>query len=282
MIASRRFTDMALRIACTASVLIPLAALVFIVTRIGIDGIHRLSFGFLFGSLSHRPERTGIFPAVLGSIWMVSLTVLLAAPFSIAAAIYLEELASPQSRHTRWMKLAVSNLAGIPSIVYGLVGLAAFVRFLQLGQSILAGALTLGLLVFPTIVVVTQQALRTVPDSYREASLALGANPYQSVRFQILPAASRGIWTGLLLAISRAAGETAPLILVGAAYFVTRSPETPLDSYTVIPMQIFSWSSDAGRAFHSDAAAATLVLICLSLGLNGIVYRLRNRGTTIR
>ena len=271
----RRKIDRALRVLCAASILIPCLALVAILGKISYDGLHRLDFAFLFGALSHRPERTGILPALLGSAFVVSLTIVVSAPIGIAAAIYLEELAPVTGRYVSWLRLGVANLAGIPSIVYGLVGVAVFVRYLQLGQSVLSGALTLALVVLPTIVVVTQQALRSVPQSYREAALALGASPYHSVRFQVLPAASRGIWTGLLLAVSRAAGETAPLILVGAAYFVTRSPRTPLDSYTVIPMQIFSWSSDASRDFHADAAAATLVLIAVSLGLNGIVYRLR-------
>jgi phosphate transport system permease protein len=273
----RRRKDRALELLSAASVLLPIAALALILGKIAWDGLRRLDLAFLVDNLSHRPERTGVLPALMGSAYIVAITAILAAPVGVAAGIFLEEFAPAGGRLSKALRLATANLAGVPSIVYGLVGLAAFVRFLQLGPCVLSGALTLALVVLPMIVVVTQQALRSVPEGYREASIALGANVYQSVRFQVLPAAAKGIWTGLLLAVSRAAGETAPLIVVGAAYFVTRTPRTPLDSYTVLPMQIFSWSSDARREFHADAAAATLVLVVVSLGLNVLVYRLRSR-----
>jgi phosphate transport system permease protein len=271
----RRILDRAFGLLCASAVVFCALALAAIVLKILIDGVERLDWAFLISGLSHRPEDTGIWPGVVGSLLVVALTMLISAPIGIATAVYLEEFASHEGRIGSLLKIGAANLAGVPSIVYGLVGLAIFVRELHLGQSIIAGALTLSLVVLPMVVIVTQEALRAVPIEYREASIALGSTPSQSVRYQVLPAARRGIWTGLLLAFCRAAGETAPLIVVGAAYFVTSSPSGLSDSYTVLPMQIFSWSSDARRDFHADAAAATLVLMAVLLTLNGIVYRLR-------
>lgn len=276
--ARRKVYDRVFAALCAGAVLFCAVALLTILGKVLFDGLARLNWAFLASGLSHRPEETGIWPAILGSVFLVTLTMLISAPVGIAAAVYLEEFASGAGRLGALLRIGAANLAGVPSLVYGLVGLAIFVRQFHMGQSIVAGALTLSLVVLPMVVIVTQEALRTVPQDYREASVALGSTGWQSVRHQVLPAARRGIWTGLLLALSRAAGETAPLIVVGAAYFVTGAPKGLNDSYTVIPMQIFSWSSDARRDFHADAAAATLLLMTVLLLLNGVVYRLRQRG----
>lgn len=271
----RRALDRVFGVLCAGSVLLCAVALLAIVLKVLIDGAARLNWSFLASELSHRPEQTGVLPAIAGSIYTVALTIVISAPIGIAAAVYLEEFGPREGRIGALLRVAAANLAGVPSIVYGLVGLAVFVRQLHLGQSVLAGALTLSLVVLPMVVIVTQEALRAVPVEYREASVALGSTKAQSLLHQVLPTARRGIWTGLLLAFCRAAGETAPLIVVGAAYFVTGPPNGLGDSYTVLPMQIFTWSSDARREFHADAAAATLVLMGVLLTLNGIVYRFR-------
>ncbi len=276
-LARRKRADRLFSVLCGSAVLVGIVSLVTIIAKIALDGLSRLDLSFLVSDLSHRPDRTGILPALFGSIYLVGLTLLFSAPVGTAAAVYLEEFAESGGRLGRWLKLGAANLAGVPSIVYGLVGLAVFVRFFALGQSVLAGALTLSLVILPTIVIVTQEALRAVPTTYREASIALGASRRQTIRYQVLPPAGRGIWTGLLLAFSRAMGETAPLIVVGAAYFVTSVPRSPLDAYTVLPMQIFGWSSDARREFHADAAAATLVLVLILLALNICVFRMRRK-----
>ncbi|HWD38130.1 MAG TPA: phosphate ABC transporter permease PstA [Fimbriimonas sp.] len=273
----RRAVDRAFGWICGAATLVGLAALVSILVKIAWDGAPRLGPSFLTSALSHRPEETGVAPAVVGSIFVVLLTMAMAGPVGICSAVYMEELAPVRSRMTWLMRQATNNLAGVPSVVYGLIGLAVFVRWFGLGASVLSGALTLALVVLPMVVIVTQQALRSVPSSYREASLALGATQWQAIRTVVLPAASQGIWTGLLLAFSRAMGETAPLMVVGAAYYVTTPPRGFGDSYTVLPMQIFNWSSDARKGFHSAAAAATLVLVLILLGMNTIVLARRNR-----
>jgi phosphate transport system permease protein len=273
--ARRRRADRLFGLACGAAVFLTLFTLAAMLGKIAYDGVARLNVSFLFDELSHRPDRTGVLPALIGSVYLVALTLLLSVPIGIGAAIYLEEFADTEGKLGRVLRLGAANLAGVPSIIYGLVGLAVFVRFFGFGQSLLSGAATLTLVILPTIVVVTQEALRAVPRAYREASIALGASERQTVVHQILPPAAKGIGTGLLLSISRALGETAPLIVVGAAYFVTGLPRSPSDPYTVLPMQIFSWSSDARREFHADAAATTLVLVLILLILNLLTFRMR-------
>ncbi len=251
--------------------------LVLLLGKLVLDGLPKLSLEFVKGSLSSRARRTGIWPALMGTAWIMALTGLIAVPIGVAAAVYLEEFTTRKTKVTEFIQLNISNLAGVPSIVYGLLGLAVFVRWTNLGYSVLAGALTMSLLVLPMIIIVTQEAIRAVPKSYRDGSLALGSTQWQSIRYQVLPSATPGILTGVILAISRAIGETAPLIVVGAVAGVVSSPVSPKDRYTVLPMQIFNWAGDARADFHAVAASAILVLMVALLALNSIAIYLRNR-----
>jgi len=273
----RKRFDIVFRFVCAAATVCAVAALFLVLANVVIDGAPHLTLQFLASGLSHRPGEAGILPALIGSVYVVGLAVLIAAPVGVGAAIYMEELSGRRTRLRRYLRILTANLAGVPSIVYGLVGLALFVRWFSLGQSVLAGALTLCIVILPMIVVVTEEALRSTPPTYREASAGLGADSWQTVRLQVLPVAWRGIVTGLILSIARATGETAPLIMVGSAYYVTGSPGGLLDRYTVLPMQIYNWASDARPEFHAAAAAATLVLLTFLLSLNAVVLMLRNR-----
>ena len=205
------------------------------------------------------------------------LTTIIAVPMGVGAAIFLEEFNTRKNRLTEFIQLNIANLAGVPSIVYGMLGLAVFVRWLALKESIISGALTMSLLILPMVIIITQEALRAVPRSYRDGSLALGSTYWQAIRFQVLPAAAPGIFTGIILSISRAVGETAPLIVVGAAAYVSSLPHTIGDRYTVLPIKIFDWSGEAKKGFNEAAASAILVLMVALLLLNSIAIYLRAR-----
>lgn len=245
--------------------------------KIAVDGLPRLSWDFLKSVPSRFPDKSGIYSPLMGSLWVIVLTGLVSIPIGIAAGIYLEEMTNQKNRVAAFIQINISNLAGVPSIVYGMLGLALFVRWMELGRSVLAGALTLSLLILPMLITVTQEALRAVPGSLREASYALGATQLQTIRRQVLPNAASGIFTGIILSLSRAMGETAPLIMVGAVAYVRFAPKHPLDSFTVLPMQIFSWSEKPQRGFHEAAASAIIVLMVLLLVMNSVAIVLRSR-----
>ena len=240
------------------------------------DGWRALSWDFLTSYPSRRPEQAGILSALVGSSYILILVALIAFPLGVAAAIYLEEFA-PQNRLTATIEINLSNLAAVPSIVYGLLGLGVFVRTFMLGRSLLAGALTLSLLVLPIIIIASREALRAVPPSIREAGLALGASQWQTVRLFVLPAAWPGILTGTILALARAIGETAPLITIGALTYVAFTPKSLFDPFTVLPIQIFNWISRPQPAFHERAAAGIIVLLAVLLLFNGLAIFLRAR-----
>jgi len=204
------------------------------------------------------------------------LTALLSVPLGVGAAVYLEEYATP-SRATRILEVNLANLAGVPSIIYGMLGLAVFVRSFGMGRSVLAGALTMSLLILPVIVVASREAIRTVPSSLRQAAFALGATRWQAVRHHVLPAALPGILTGVILAMSRAIGETAPLVVVGALAYVAFVPSHPMDDFTVLPIQIFHWASRPQPEFHALAAAGIIVLLAVLLLMNATAVWIRNR-----
>lgn len=264
------------------------AAVCFIATVVGIvflavllidiwrDGASRLSTTFLSGYPSRFPSRAGIRPALVGSLWTLSLTALISFPLGVGTAVWLEEYA-PKNRLARYIQINIANLAGVPSIVYGILGLALFVRALALGQSVLAGALTLALLILPVIIIASQEAIRAVPNSLRLGAYALGATRWEAIRHQVLPQALPGILTGTILALSRAIGEAAPLLLIGALSFVPFVPRSPLDSFTVLPVQIFSWVNRPQAEFHQIAAAASIVLLAVLLTMNAAAILLRNR-----
>jgi phosphate transport system permease protein len=212
----------------------------------------------------------------MGSIWVIGLTAALALPVGVAAAIYLEEYGT-RSSVARFIELNIANLAAVPSIIYGLLGLGLFVRLMGMGQSVMAGAATLALLALPVVILSTREALRTVPSSIREGSYALGATKWQTIWHQVLPMALPGVLTGLILALSRAIGETAPLITIGALTYIPFAPDSVWSKFTVLPIQIFNWVSRPQVEFHSNAAAAILVLLALLLSMNAVAIIVRDR-----
>jgi phosphate transport system permease protein len=253
--------------------LVALGALLFDVGR---DGLGRLSWQFITSYPSRRAEQAGILPALVGSIYVISITTLIAVPLGVGAALHLEEYGA-RGRLSRIIEINISNLAGVPSIIYGLLGLGLFVRILGMGRSVLAGACTLALLVLPVIIISTREALRAVPKSLREGSYALGATRWQTIWHQVLPAAFPGILTGLILALSRAIGETAPLITIGALTYVPFLPSDLYSPFTVLPIQIFNWVSRPQAAFAENAAAGIVVLLLLLLAMNAVAIVLRDR-----
>jgi phosphate transport system permease protein len=265
------FQGLALLVLCIA--LVSLAALI---VDIWTDGGSRLSWNFVTGFPSRRAADAGVWHALTGSVVVVLVTGLLAVPIGVAAAIYLEEYGG-RSVAARIIEMNITNLAAVPSIIYGLLGLGLFVRALGMGRSVLAGASTLALLVLPVVILSTREALRAVPPSIREGSYALGATKWQTVWYQVLPVALPGILTGTILALSRAIGETAPLITIGALTFVAFAPDSIWSPFTVLPIQIFNWVSRPQRDFQVNAAAGILVLLALLLTMNAAAIWLRDR-----
>jgi phosphate transport system permease protein len=264
------------KVVCLASIafsILSLALLLFDVVR---DGAGWLSIDLLTHYPSRIPARAGIKSAILGTLWMMGLTAAVSFPIGVGAAIYLEEYA-PKNWLSRILQTNIANLAGVPSIVYGILGLAIFVRYFALGRSVLAGALTLALLILPVIIIASQEALKAVPGSLREASYGVGATKWQTIRHHIFPVALPGILTGTILSLSRAIGETAPLIMIGALTFIAFPPMSPMDPFTVLPIQIFNWTAKPQQEFHELAAAAIIVLLVLLLVMNAAAIFLRNR-----
>jgi phosphate transport system permease protein len=248
---------------------------IFILNILG-DGIKRIDWEFLTSLPSRRASKAGILTAWTGTAWIMALTALIAIPLGISAGIYLEEYGK-KSRLASMIEVNISNLAGVPSIIYGLLGLEIFVRTLKMGNSLLAGASTLSLLILPVIIVATREAIKAVPNTLREASYGMGATKWQTIWYQVLPAASGGIITGVILALSRAVGETAPLIVIGALAYVPFVAQSPLDEFTVLPMQIFNWVSRPQKQFLENGAAAIIILLAITFCMNGIAIYFRNR-----
>jgi phosphate transport system permease protein len=272
----RKHTDLIFQLVSLSALLIALAALAALVFDIVSDGAGRLSFQFLTNIASRKAEEAGVYHALMGSIWVIGLTGALALPIGVGAAIYLEEYGS-RSRVARFIELNISNLAAVPSIIYGLLGLGLFVRLMGMGQSVMAGASTLALLALPVVIMSTREALRTVPSSIREGSYALGATKWQTIWNQVLPMAVPGVLTGLILALSRAIGETAPLITIGALTYIPFAPDGVWSKFTVLPIQVFNWVSRPQPEFKANAAAAILVLMVLLLSMNAIAIVVRDR-----
>jgi len=272
----RKRADLAFQLVSLATLLIALAALGALVYDIFADGASRLSWSFIVNIASRNAEDAGVYHALMGSIWVIALTGLLALPVGVAAAIYLEEYGT-RSRIARFIELNIANLAAVPSIIYGLLGLGLFVRLMGMGQSVMAGASTLALLALPVVILSTREALRTVPSSIREGSYALGATKWQTIWHQVLPMAMPGVLTGLILALSRAIGETAPLITIGALTYIPFAPDTVWSKFTVLPIQIFNWVSRPQADFKANAAAGILVLLALLLSMNAVAIIVRDR-----
>jgi phosphate transport system permease protein len=261
---------------CLAAIGILLLTLLLLLYDVLVRGLPWLDGDFLTGVPSRRPERAGVLPAIVGSAQIGIIVGFLTFPTGVAAAIYLNEYAS-DSWANRFLQMNISNLAGVPSIIYGIFGLALFVRLLGLGPTLLAGALTLTLLVLPIVIVASIEALKAVPDSQREGAYALGATRWQMVRGTVLPAAMPGMMTGIILAMARAIGETAPLILVGAFTFVTFLPNPIEGGYTVLPIQVFQWATRPQEDFQGISAAAIIVILFLMLVLNAAALFVRAR-----
>ena len=258
------------------STVLGLIILAFFLTDIIKTGFTRIDWDFITSYPSRHAARSGILPSWVGTLWILCLTVLVSIPIGIGAGIYFEEYA-PKNRFTYILEINIANLAGVPSIIYGLLGLELFVRYLGLGGSLLTGAFTLSLLILPIIIVSTRESLKAVPESIRLASFGLGATKWQTIWLNVLPASRGGIVTGTILALSRAVGETAPLIVIGALAYVPFVPSTPMDQFTVLPMQIFNWTSRPQYDFLVNAAAAIIILLSITFAMNGIAIYLRNR-----
>jgi len=268
--------DKAFRFVAIGATSIGLLALSALLIDILVDGLMRISWDFLTNFPSRKAERAGIYAAIMGTLWIMGLTALFSFPLGVGAGIYLEEYGK-KGRFSKIIEINISNLAGVPSIIYGLLGLGIFVRALELDRSILSGALTLTLLILPIIITATRESLKAIPNSIREASLALGATKWQTIWRQILPIATPGILTGGILALSRAIGETAPLVAVGALAYIAFIPESVMDEFTVLPIQIFNWIARPQKEFAINAAAAIIVLLAITLIMNSIAIYLRHK-----
>lgn len=288
-----RRLDKSFKILGIASTLFGLVVLSVLIIDIFLDGKTRLNWGFLSSFPSRKPELAGILSAWVGTVWIMAITAFLALPLGIGAGIYLEEYAR-KNPLTNFIEINIANLAGVPSVIYGLLGLGLFVRYFNLDRSVLAGGLTLALLILPVIILSTRESLRAIPFSIREASYALGATKWQTVRHQLLPAAVGNIMTGVILAMSRAIGETAPLITIGALTYIAFLPQSPVtfvqsfpfvhfslqglfDPFTVLPIQIFNWVSRPQKGFFTNAAAGIIILLGLTLIMNAVAIILRHR-----
>jgi phosphate transport system permease protein len=259
--------------ALTMFVLLILGVLLY---RIFSQGLGYLDLQFLQSLPSRKPERAGVYAALIGTIWLMAVVAPVSLLLGVGTAIYLEEYAK-ENAITNFIKVNISNLAGVPSIVFGLLGLTVFARALALGTSVLAAGLTMSLLVLPVIIVASQEAIRAVPNQLREASFGLGATKWQTIVRIVLPAAIPGILTGCILALSRAIGETAPLVVLGMPLFLAFLPRTLLDSMTVLPLQIYNWTSRPQLEFHALAAAGIIVLLFMLIVMNSIAVLIRNK-----
>ncbi len=239
-------------------------------------GYNRINWDFLTGLPSRKPENAGIYTAIMGTLYIMVLTLIIAIPIGVGAGIYLEEYAK-KTRLNNFLEINISNLAGVPSIIYGLLGLGIFVRFFGFGGSILSGALTLSLLILPVIIVATREAIKAVPSSLRDASFAMGTSKWQTIQHVVLPASFGGILTGIILALSRAIGETAPLIVVGAMAYVPFAPKSIFDTFSVLPMQIFTWTTRPQAGFAIAASGAIIILLLITFIMNGIAVYFRNK-----
>lgn len=271
-----RFRAIALPGLGLGSLILTALSLLVLLGSIFFSGWEMLNFKFLTNFPSRFPEKAGVYSALVGSFWLIGLTALISVPLGLSSAIYLEEFAK-KNWLTSFIRLNISNLAAVPSIIYGLLGLAVFVRWMALERSVLAGALTMSLLVLPVIIIASMEALRAVPQSIRDAAYGVGATRVQTVFHHVVPEAIGGMLTGVILSVSRAFGETAPLIVVGALAYAAFLPEGPLDQFTTLSIQVFNWASRPQAEFHQLASSAIIVLLCFSLGLQALAVFIRFR-----
>lgn len=274
--SAAKVKDKVFKIVALAFTVIALLSLVLLIGDILIKGLARVNWSFLVNLPSRHAEQAGIFTALAGMVSLLVFTMITAIPIGILSGIYLEEYGK-DSWLARFVEVNISNLAGVPSVIYGILGLQLFVRTSGLGNSILAGSLTLALLIMPIIIVSTREAVKAVPDTLRQGALALGATKWQTVYKVVLPASFGGILTGIILSTSRAIGETAPLIVVGALAYVPFMPEGPMDQYTSLPIQIYNWTTRPQAEFLTNAAAGIIVMLAFTFLLNAVAITLRNR-----
>ncbi|VAX21775.1 Phosphate transport system permease protein PstA (TC 3.A.1.7.1) [hydrothermal vent metagenome] len=275
-LARRHMVSDIFRLGCAAFTWSGIALLGLLLFHVTHKGIGWVDLQFLSDFPSRFPERAGIKSALYGTLWLISLTAVIAIPLGVASAVYLEEFTA-KGRLSSLIEINISNLAGVPSIVYGMLGLVLFIRMLALGRSVLAGSMTMSLLILPAIIIASREAIRAVPGSIRQAAFALGATKWQTARAHVLPAALPGIVTGVILAMSRAIGETAPLIMIGALTYVAFVPDGPMDAFTALPIQIYNWASRPQEAFHELAAAGIVVLLTVLLLMNATAVFIRYR-----
>jgi phosphate transport system permease protein len=278
--STRYGLDRAFTVLVTAATLVGIVVLVVLLIDVARDGSSMLSLDFLTSFSSQIfPENGGIYPALVGSLWLLGLTFLISVPLGLGAAVYLEEYAEDTTVN-RMIEINISNLAGVPSVIYGLLGLGIFVQLLAPvtgGTSVLTGALTLSLLILPVIIVATREALRAIPASIREGGYALGATRWEVIRSHLLPMALPGALTGIILALSRAIGEAAPLLVVGVSLYQTYATAGPFDGYMALPTQIYDWISRPQQIFQDSAAAGIVVIMAVLLVANSAAIVLRNR-----
>jgi len=273
-----RLRDGGFRFALLSCLAIAIGMLGVLLYTVAKDGFGAVNLDFLTSFASSNPKRAGVEAALTGTLWLMAVCLVFIVPVGVATAVYLEEYADRRRWWNRLIEVNIQNLAAVPSIVYGILGLAYLVRGpLSLGRVVLAGGLTLGLLVLPVVIIASREAIRAVPPSIREGAMALGATQWQTISRQVLPAAIPGMATGTILALSRAIGETAPLILVGAATYVAFNPSGLMDGFTALPLQIYSWLSQPQTEFKLKAAGAIVVLFALLLAMNAVAIWLRNR-----
>ncbi|GIT17750.1 MAG: phosphate ABC transporter permease PstA [SAR202 cluster bacterium] len=259
------------------AILIGVAGLAALLIDVLIDGLGFLNWKFLTNYASRKPLESGILAPMAGTVWVVGLTAIFTVPVGIGTAIYLEEFAR-KNRLTRLIELNISNLAGVPSVIYGLLGLAVFVQFLFNGsRNLTAGALTMTLLILPIVIIASQEAIKAVPSSYRDAAYAMGATRWQVVKTVVMPQAVPGMMSGIILALSRAVGESAPILIISSLVWVTFVPTSPDSKFTVLPLQIFTWVSQPQEDFRSIAAAGIIVLLLILLGMNAVAIWIRNK-----
>ncbi len=275
-VARRQALSRASRYILLGASLVGVVALITLLWDTVAAGASRVSWDFVTSYPSRRPADAGLRSSIIGSAWVMATTILLAIPIAVGTALWIEEFA-PRGRFLTIVQLNLANLAGVPSIIYGILGLAVFVRYFQLGPSILAGSLTLALMIIPMTVIASTEAIRQVPPSIRDGSLALGATHWQTVWHHVLPGAMPGIMTGTILAISRAAGETAALIMIGAFTFIAYDNTSLMEDFTTVPIQIYNWTIRPQEAFRENAAAAILLLIAAVFSLNLIAVIVRER-----
>ena len=253
-----------------------IVVLAILVMRIVSQGASYLDWDFLSNYASRRPEDAGIKAAIYGTVWIMAIVAPVSLILGVGTAIYLEEYA-PDNKFTHFIELNISNLSGVPSIVFGLLGLTVFVRLLEMGRSVLAGGLTMSLMILPVIVVSSQEAIRAIPKEQYEASYAMGAAKWQTIRTVVLPAAVPGILTGSILALSRAVGDTAPLLMIGAMTFIAYIPESIWSGFTAMPIQIFNWAGRPQEEFQAVAAAGSIVLMLMLVIMNSLAIYIRNK-----